>query len=105
MVQSNRREPRGCGTREDCCGLRSGWALGGGGGRMSASHARGVSLNLLHGFQLRGAAGVLTLPLGEQRVLAFLALHGRWLQRLFVAGSLWLESSEERANASLRTAL
>jgi DNA-binding SARP family transcriptional activator len=68
-------------------------------------HATGVTLNLLHGFQLRHADGLLKLPLGEQRVLAFLALHGRWVQRLFVAGSLWLESSEERANASLRTAL
>jgi len=59
----------------------------------------------LHGFQLRAPDGIVKLPLGEQRVLAFLALHGRWLQRLFVAGNLWLESSEERANASLRTAL
>jgi DNA-binding SARP family transcriptional activator len=71
----------------------------------SPSDARPVSLSLLHGFRLRAAGGVLKLPLGEQRVLAFVALRGQWLQRLFVAGSLWTDSSEERANASLRTAL
>jgi DNA-binding SARP family transcriptional activator len=67
--------------------------------------ARTVSLNLLHGFELTGSDGPLVLPLGEQRILAFLALHERGLHRLFVAGSLWLDSSEQRANASLRTAL
>lgn len=45
------------------------------------------------------------MPLSAQRVVAFLALHERPLHRVHVAGSLWLDTSEERANASLRTAL
>jgi DNA-binding SARP family transcriptional activator len=45
------------------------------------------------------------VPLSAQRVLAFLALHDRPLQRVYVAGKLWLDANEERANASLRTAL
>jgi DNA-binding SARP family transcriptional activator len=40
-----------------------------------------------------------------QRVVAFLALADRPVQRLHVAGSLWLDSTEEHANACLRTAL
>src|SRR5262249_30710898 len=44
-------------------------------------------------------------PLSGQRVLAFLALQNRPVQRLFVAGSLWLDASEQKANASLRTVL
>jgi DNA-binding SARP family transcriptional activator len=64
-----------------------------------------ASLGLLHGFQLRLGRQPVHLPLSAQRVLAFVALHERPLQRLFVAGSLWLDSSEQNANASLRTAL
>jgi DNA-binding SARP family transcriptional activator len=45
------------------------------------------------------------LPLSGQRVLAFLALHDGSLQRVYVAGNLWLDSSERRAAASLRSAL
>lgn len=64
-----------------------------------------ISLSLLHGFRLEGAPTPIQLPLSAQRVLAFLALHEGPLQRLFVAGNLWIDSSEQRANASLRTAL
>jgi DNA-binding SARP family transcriptional activator len=67
--------------------------------------AAGLQLRLLRGFELRNGDAVVRLPLSGQRVVAFLALHDRPVQRLFVAGSLWLDSSEERANASLRTAL
>jgi DNA-binding SARP family transcriptional activator len=45
------------------------------------------------------------LPLSAQRLLAFIALHDRPVQRPYVAGSLWLDSPEERAYASLRSAL
>jgi DNA-binding SARP family transcriptional activator len=40
-----------------------------------------------------------------QRLLAFLALQGRPLTRSFVAGSLWIDSTDHRAAASLRSAL
>ena len=62
-------------------------------------------LGLLKGFELRQGTKQIRLPLSAQRLLAFLALHDKPLQRLYVAGTLWLESSQDAANASLRTAL
>jgi DNA-binding SARP family transcriptional activator len=64
-----------------------------------------VTLGLLHGFRLELEGGHLELPLGIQRLVAFLAVHNRPLLRLFVAGNLWIDSSEEHASANLRTAL
>jgi len=64
-----------------------------------------LRLGLLRGFELRQNGELVKLPLSAQRVVAFLALYDRPLQRVYVAGSLWLDSTEERANASLRTAL
>jgi DNA-binding SARP family transcriptional activator len=64
-----------------------------------------VALTLLQGFRLESDGRPVELPLGSQRLVAFLAVHPRPLQRLYVAGSLWIDCPEERANASLRTAL
>ena len=64
-----------------------------------------LTLALLRGFRLELNGGVFQLPLGIQRLVAFLAVHNRPLQRLFVAGNLWIDSPEEHANANLRTAL
>src|SRR5260221_11653750 len=64
-----------------------------------------LQLGLLRGFELRLNGELIQLPLSSQRVLAFLALHDRPLQRLYVAGMLWLDASEERANGSRPTAL
>ncbi|HEV3014390.1 MAG TPA: BTAD domain-containing putative transcriptional regulator [Actinomycetota bacterium] len=63
-------------------------------------------LSLLGGFQLRCAAGQ-DVPVSRsgQRLLALLALQARPLERLWVAGTLWLDATEERAGASLRSAL
>jgi DNA-binding SARP family transcriptional activator len=44
-------------------------------------------------------------PLSVQRLLALLALNERPLQRLYVAGKLWLDTPEERAFANLRSTL
>jgi len=63
------------------------------------------SLSLLSGFELRAGGRPLTVPLSAQRVVAFLALHRRRLSRVFVAGHLWTDVSEQRAAAALRTAL
>jgi DNA-binding SARP family transcriptional activator len=73
----------------------------------SASSAKSgvVTLGLLQGFRLERDGGSFELPLGIQRLVAFLALHNRPLLRLFVAGNLWIDSNEEHANANLRTAL
>jgi DNA-binding SARP family transcriptional activator len=64
-----------------------------------------VRLILLGGFALYDGDRPVSVPVSAQRVLALLALHDRPLQRVYVAGCLWLESTQERANASLRTAL
>jgi DNA-binding SARP family transcriptional activator len=61
-------------------------------------------LRLLGSFQLRLGSRPVPLPMTAQRVIAFVALH-EGVQRSFVAGSLWLDSPEERAHANLRSAL
>ncbi|MDA0166281.1 hypothetical protein OM076_38810 [Solirubrobacter ginsenosidimutans] len=67
--------------------------------------ASGVTLDLLCGFQARQNGCVIELPHTAQRLLAFLALHDRPVQRAHVAGTLWIDSSEEHAQAALRTTL
>jgi DNA-binding SARP family transcriptional activator len=62
-------------------------------------------LSLLGGFQLRCAGRDVAVARSGQRLLALLALQGRPLERLWVAGTLWLDATEERAGASLRSAL
>ncbi|ADB53382.1 AfsR/SARP family transcriptional regulator [Conexibacter woesei] len=64
-----------------------------------------LRLTLLGGFELRHGGEQVELPASAQRLVAFLAIRARPLQRLHVAGSLWLDAPEERANAALRTAL
>jgi DNA-binding SARP family transcriptional activator len=62
-------------------------------------------LCLLGGFQLFVDHGVVDVPTSVQRVVSFLALHDRPLQRTFVAGTCWSAASEKRALASLRSVL
>lgn len=64
-----------------------------------------LRLALLGGFELRRRGALVELPASVQRLVAFLAIRARPLRRLHVAGSLWLDVPEERANAALRTAL
>ena len=64
-----------------------------------------IEVQLLHGFEVRRDGDVVSLPLSAKRLVAFLALHERPLHRIQVAGSLWPESNEEHANASLRSTL
>lgn len=64
-----------------------------------------VSLRLHGSFGLEAGTTDVPLPLGTQRVVAFLALHPGPLTRPFVAGSLWLDVNDERAAANLRSAL
>lgn len=66
---------------------------------------RQAELALLKGFELRCDGQPVRLPLSAQRLLAFLALQQRPVNRVYVAGVLWLDSSEERANANLRSTL
>ena len=64
-----------------------------------------IHVRLLHGFELRCSGKQIQLPLSSQRLVAFLALHNRPLQRVYVAGSLWIDASEARSHANLRSAL
>jgi DNA-binding SARP family transcriptional activator len=64
-----------------------------------------VSITLLRGFQVIQDDRPVSLPLGSQRLLAFLALQDRPVLRVYVAGSLWLDKAEQLACASLRSAL
>lgn len=64
-----------------------------------------VSLSLLDAFELRCDGEPVSLPPSAQRLLALLALHDRPLLRPHVAGTLWLDTPEERASANLRSSL
>jgi DNA-binding SARP family transcriptional activator len=64
-----------------------------------------IRLSLLNAFEVRNADEPVPLPLSAQRLLAFLALHERPLLRPFVAGTLWLDTPEDRAAANLRSSL
>jgi DNA-binding SARP family transcriptional activator len=61
-------------------------------------------LRLLDGFDLEIGGRPVTLAVGAQRLLAYLALHGG-SPRLTVACALWAEVAQERACASLRTTM
>lgn len=63
------------------------------------------AVGLLGSFQLAGGAGALTVPPGCQRLVAYLALRGTPVRRSLAAGALWPDSSEDRAHASLRSAI
>jgi DNA-binding SARP family transcriptional activator len=64
-----------------------------------------VELRLLAGFELLRHGSPVDLPLGAQRVLAFLAIEGRPQLRTHVAGVLWPNVPAGRSAASLRSAL
>ncbi|WP_219414416.1 AfsR/SARP family transcriptional regulator [Pseudonocardia nigra] len=63
-----------------------------------------LALTLLGGFALEVADEVVDVPAGAQRLVALLALRGR-TSRSRLAGTLWPETTEHRALASLRTAI
>jgi DNA-binding SARP family transcriptional activator len=64
-----------------------------------------VMVALLGGFALFWGGSILGIPRASQRLLAFLALHGRMVKRAAVAGKLWPDASESHAYANLRSAL
>ncbi|HYZ79076.1 MAG TPA: BTAD domain-containing putative transcriptional regulator [Gaiellaceae bacterium] len=67
--------------------------------------ARPVRLALLRAFELHCGDQEIVLPMSAQRLLAFLALREGPVHRIHVAGTLWIDTNEERAGANLRTAL
>src|SRR4249920_588302 len=64
-----------------------------------------LCLRMLRGFEVRSGPAVIVLPLNGQRLVAFLAVRERPQLRATVASSLWLDTTETRAAANLRTAL
>jgi DNA-binding SARP family transcriptional activator len=67
---------------------------------------RGFMVSLLGGFHLRLRGSVQGgIPRASQRLLAFLALHDRAVNRAAVAGTLWPDASESHAYSNLRSAL
>jgi DNA-binding SARP family transcriptional activator len=81
------------------------------GGERSGPHPTGddgrgtVRLSLVKGFSLTQDGQVISLPMGVQRLMAFLALQDHPLPRPHVSGTLWLDAPDERARANLRSAL
>ena len=64
-----------------------------------------LTLSVLGSFQFRAGDTAEALPSGSQRLLALLALRDRSVTRLMIAGTLWTDSTEQHASASLRSAL
>lgn len=62
-------------------------------------------MRLLNAFELRVNGKPIDLPMSARRLLAFLALRGGPIQRVHVAGTLWIDVDEERAFANLRSTL
>jgi DNA-binding SARP family transcriptional activator len=62
-------------------------------------------LRLLGGFDLDIGTTSAPIPIGGQRLVALLALTGRWLTRVRAAGILWPDRHDTRALANLRATL
>ncbi|HEY2073463.1 MAG TPA: BTAD domain-containing putative transcriptional regulator [Gaiellaceae bacterium] len=62
-------------------------------------------LRLLNAFEVVCDGASVELPLGAQRLVAFVALRRRPVRREYAAGMLWLDVSDERAAANLRSTL
>jgi DNA-binding SARP family transcriptional activator len=73
-------------------------------GRLAEPHGE-CELTLLETFELRRHGDRVRLPLPAQRLLAYLALQDRALHRTYVAGALWLDSTDAHASGSVRSAL
>jgi DNA-binding SARP family transcriptional activator len=62
-------------------------------------------VRLLGGFEVSWDEGPVVLPGSARRLLAFLALHPKPIERMMVAGTLWIDATERHSCASLRSAL
>lgn len=72
---------------------------------MHAEMISTVMLHLLHGFTLRVGWRPVQLMWSSQRLVALLALREQPPSRAYVAGTLWPETTDTRANANLRSSL
>jgi len=62
-------------------------------------------LSLIHDFELRYGDELVRMSPSSQRLVGFVALHDRPVRRAKLSGTLWMDSTEDRASASLRSAL
>ncbi|HSK92553.1 MAG TPA: hypothetical protein VLA76_00690, partial [Candidatus Angelobacter sp.] len=74
-------------------------------GRRSTSPAQAIRLHLLGSFRLTIGGTEASINHPAQRLLVLLALRRNRLLRSVAAGLLWLDLSEERAAANLRSVL
>ena len=74
-------------------------------GQRTAERASRVEICLLGGFRMSRDGERAYVPASVQRLVAFLALADQPVCRDLVAGTLWIEKTEERAHANLRQAL
>ena len=63
------------------------------------------AVRLMGGFSVSGGEGLVDLPADARRLVAFLALRRERVPRAFIAGTLWIEGSQDRAFGNLRSAL
>lgn len=64
-----------------------------------------VLLRLLRDFELRVGNESIEVAPASQRLLVFLALQGGTVRRTYAGGMLWLDASESKASACLRSAI
>lgn len=64
-----------------------------------------VRVDLMGGFRLQVDDREIPVPPGAQRVIAYVALQDRPVRRGRLAGSIWLDKTDERAGANLRSVL
>lgn len=62
-------------------------------------------VELLKGFQLTVSGDPVGVPASAQRLIAYLALQERPLQRSYIAGVLWADASGAQSMGSLRSSL
>jgi len=65
----------------------------------------GTVVHLLGRFEITRDGSPVDVPASTHRLVAFLALRGGPVERSQVASCLWLDKSEERAHANLRSSL
>jgi DNA-binding SARP family transcriptional activator len=71
----------------------------------SGSPAAALTLSLIHDFELWWGGQPVRMSPSSQRLVGFVALHERPVRRAKASGQLWLDSTDDRASASLRSAL
>lgn len=73
--------------------------------RTGAAPEPAVTLRLLRDFELRIGDDTIEVAPASQRLLGFLALQAGAVRRSYAGGMLWLDASDSKASACLRSAI